>query len=279
MAYKTILAYLPAPDRVPDLMNVVIPMAEKQGAHVIGLHIMAEVPVYGLVEMPMHTDLAAKQHAMRKSDAEQVRTAFEKACKTTDVATEWRCEDVIYPDFERVLSRQARLADLVVVSQKDNDPLDAWADLPTQLIMHSGRPVLMVPREGKFNGIGQKVIVAWNGSREAARAAFDALPLLKEADNVKIMVIDPTEDERKNTLSVGDDLALSLARHGVKAEATMDFAPDVTVPDELMSRASDYGSDLIVMGCYSHSRLREFIMGGATREIMNSMTVPVLMSH
>ncbi|MGI9405898.1 MAG: hypothetical protein ACR2O4_05965, partial [Hyphomicrobiaceae bacterium] len=250
MAYKTILAYLPAPDRVPDLMNVVIPMAEKQGAHIIGLHIMAEVPVYGLVDAPIYADMSAKQHAMRRSDANDVKAAFEKACKATDAPTEWRCEDVSYPDFERVLAKEARLADLVVVSQKDNDPLDAWADLPTQLIMHTGRPVLMIPRDGKFNGIGKNVIVAWNGTREAARATFDALPLLKEADNVKVMVINPDEEARRNTLSAGDDLALTLARHGVKAEATMDFASDITVPNELLSRAADEGSDLIVMGCY-----------------------------
>lgn len=279
MSYKTILVYLPAEDRVNDLMDVAIPMAKEQGAHIVGLHIMADVPFYGAVEMPMHTDLMSKQHEVRKGEARAVEKAFYEACRATTVQAEWRCEDVVYPDFERELAKQASLADLVVVSQKDNDPLDAWSDLPTQLIMHSGRPVLIIPRVGKFNGIGRNVVVAWNGSREAARAVFDALPVLKGADNVKIMVINPTEEEGKNTKSAGDDLALTLSRHGVDAEASAIVAEDISVPNEILSRAADDDADLVVMGCYGHSRLRELIMGGATREIMQSMTVPVLMSH
>ena len=279
MTYKTILAYLPTKDRVDDLMDVAMPMAEKQEAHIVGLHVMVEIPHYGAIDVPMHRELYAKQHAIRKTQAEEIEKAFREACKATTAPSEWRCENIIYLDFEHELAKQARLADLVIVSQKDNDPLDAWSDLPTQLIMHSGRPVLIIPSTAKFSGIGKQVIVAWNGTREAARAAFDALPLLKTAENVKILVINPPESEQKNTLSVGDDLALTLSRHGVKAEATMNFTSDISVPEEILSRAADDGADLVVMGCYSHSRLREFILGGATREIMKTMTVPVLMSH
>lgn len=279
MAYKTILAYLPAADRVDDIMHIVIPMAERERAHVVGLHIMSEVPHYGAIDLPMRADLYAKQREVRSGEAATVKKSFEEACRATTVPTEWRCEDVLYPAFDAELAKQARLADLVVVSQKEHDPLDAWADLPTQLILHSGRPVLIVPREGEFRGDGKNVIVAWNGSKEAARAAFDALPLLKSADNVKVMAINPPDKERNNMLSAGDDLSLTLSRHGVNAEAVMAFADDDSVPNEILSRAETDHTDLVVMGCYSHSRLREFILGGATRSIMNNMTVPVLMSH
>jgi len=260
-------------------MSVAVPLAEAHEAHIVGLHVTTDIPVYGIAGGEVPAVVFEEQRALLRKDADVVHAAFEAAAKATNVPTEWRCKDVVYPSLERELIEQARMADLVVVSQKDNDPLDAWSDLSTRLILQTGRPVLIVPRDGTFKSLGKNVLVAWSGTRESIRAALDALPLLKSATRVDVIVINPSEDDRKKTIAPGSDLALLLSRHGVNAEVHVVTAPDVAVPNELLSYAADHGSDLIVMGCYGHSRLRQFVFGGATREIMRSMTVPVLMSH
>jgi nucleotide-binding universal stress UspA family protein len=137
--------------------------------------------------------------------------------------------------------------------------------------------VLVVPRYGTFDTVGERVLVAWNGSREATRAVHDALPILKLATKVTVLSIDPERDTGDRIPSA--DIALHLARHGVAAEGTSTVGLDISVGDLLLSRAADLGADLIVMGAYGHSRMRELVLGGATRHILQHMTVPVLMSH
>jgi len=151
------------------------------------------------------------------------------------------------------------------------------AFLPEELALGVGRPVLVVPRYGTFETVGQRVLIAWNGSREATRAVNDAIPILKMATKVTVLSVDP-EGEPDRRLP-GADLALHLARHGIAAEAESTQALDIGVGDVLLSRAADLGADLIVMGAYGHSRLREMMLGGATRHLLQHMTVPVLMSH
>jgi len=122
--------------------------------------------------------------------------------------------------------------------------------------------------------------VAWNGTRESARAAFDALPLLAKAKSVKLLWINPSTENGGNGNGMpGSELATALSRHGVKVEAGHSAVRDVGVGDELLSRAADQGTDLLVMGAYGHSRVREYVFGGATRHILQHMTVPVLFSH
>jgi nucleotide-binding universal stress UspA family protein len=127
--------------------------------------------------------------------------------------------------------------------------------------------------------MGRNVLVAWNGSREATRAVNDALPILERAEKVTVLAVNP----RKGGGDHGDipsaDIALHLARHGVKAEASQTVSNELEVGDTILSRLADFGSDLVVMGAYGHSRMRELLMGGVTRELLQHMTVPVLLSH
>jgi nucleotide-binding universal stress UspA family protein len=134
----------------------------------------------------------------------------------------------------------------------------------------------MVPYAGRFPDAGQRVLVAWNASREAARAVTDALPLLSRAERVEVVAFDSTGDHGEVP---GADIALFLSRHGVKASAARQSAPGVDVGSQILSRAADVDADLIVMGAYGHSRLRELALGGATRSMLDAMTVPVLMAH
>jgi nucleotide-binding universal stress UspA family protein len=138
--------------------------------------------------------------------------------------------------------------------------------------------VLIVPNEGVHSGIGSRVLVAWNGRREATRAAFDAVPLLQHAKEVKVLWIEPQSEDEDAEAFAATDLCTALGRHGITCEAAA-AASDGNVGATLLSRAIEYGADLLVMGCYGRSRLTELVFGGATRHILKHMAMPVLMSH
>jgi nucleotide-binding universal stress UspA family protein len=176
---------------------------------------------------------------------------------------------------------QARYSDLVVIGQSTNGP-DAPAsvgDFAEQVVVNSPRPVLIVPAAGHAAPVGKRILIAWNASIEAARAVASAIPLLRRAQQVDLAVFNPErEPYDAHGAEPGADIALFLARHGVRIEVRRQ-AVTAPVGDALMSAAADWSSDLIVMGAYGHSRIREMMLGGATRTALQSMTVPVLMTH
>jgi nucleotide-binding universal stress UspA family protein len=137
----------------------------------------------------------------------------------------------------------------------------------------------VVPHVGTNKPPGKVVMLCWNASRESARAASDALPFLKTASEVIVLVVDPQVSPEGHGAEPGADVATWLARHGIKVTVQRDVAADADVGNVILSRAADHGVDLIVMGVYGHSRLREMVLGGVSRTLLSSMTVPVLMSH
>jgi nucleotide-binding universal stress UspA family protein len=163
----------------------------------------------------------------------------------------------------------------VVASQYDDTIPAAAGYSPDELALGTGRPVLIVPTKGDLAPIGKRVLVAWNGSREASRAAFDCLSLLQPGAKLKLLSVDSPRGEA--TLAA---IAAALARHGVKPE-TMSAARSEgrSVPEEVLKAAADFGADLLALGCYGHSRLRETVFGGATTRILRDMTLPLLMAH
>jgi len=173
----------------------------------------------------------------------------------------------------------ANVSDLVMCAQHEPDRM-AFGDnnVPENLILDAGKPVLIIPYIGIPETIGKNIIVAWDYSREASRAIHDALPLLKQAQQVHIFsAMSNKREEQKMTATT--DLVAHLQRHKINADNVPMVLENVPAGEILLSRASDYGADLIVMGAYGHSRLREYTLGGTTRTILDSMTVPVLMTH
>lgn len=152
-------------------------------------------------------------------------------------------------------------------------------DVPERIIIESGRPVLMIPNAGRYPKIGERINVAWNSRREASRAVFDALPLLTAAQRVRIVWVNPQGEKEIAGDLPGAEIAATLARHGVKCEVAPTTSSDIGVGDVILSGLSDDSADLLVMGAWGHSRMRELVFGGATRHILEHMTVPVLMSH
>ncbi len=173
----------------------------------------------------------------------------------------------------------ARHADIAILGQNDPDHPPVAPHLSESVLLGAGRPVIVVPYAGSFDTVCGTVLVAWNTTREAARALNDAMPILARAKKVTVLSINPPSGEMGRPVWPGADISLHLARHGATAEASSTVSGDIDAGNTILSRAADFGADLIVMGGYGHSRQREFLLGGVTRTLLQHMTVPVLMSH
>lgn len=277
-AYKTILVHLPDSRRADRLLGYAARLAAQHDAHLIGLFVMpAQVlgPAFGVGQRYLEAGLNAI-----RSEAEVIRQMFEEAAAGLQIKKEWRLVDPGRRSADDVVMAHVRAADLVIVSQRDTSWDDSLLlERPEDIVMASGRPTIIVPNEGSLTAIGKRITVAWNDRREAARAAFDALPLLERADNVRLLWINPGSER----IDEGDvptaDIAATLARHGVKCVASTAQGTDGNAGQLLLEEVRRDNSDMLVMGAFGHARLREFVFGGATRQILKSLTVPVLLSH
>jgi len=279
MTYKSILLHVDETERCAVRMDVALKLAETFGAHVTALALTPSVPIPPPVELAYGSELAAAQARAFHEALDPIKTEFSQRAKRAGVAsTEWR---EARGDPVATAALHARYADLVVVGQYDprDDRTQPVGGFVEELLLSAGRPVLVIPYAGRFSSVGANVLVAWNASRESTRAITDALPILARARKVVVLSVDPRDVPGVHGDSPGADIALFLARHGVKAEAHPTPSGKMDVGDVLLSRASDLGSDLIVMGAWGRSRARELIMGGATRSLLGQMTVPVLLSH
>lgn len=275
MALKDLLVHVHSEAFSGATVDAAIALAARNDAHLVGLGVRApaDMPTYAEARLPDSViDILNEREDTRLADAEAMFVSRAKHAGRDD-RSEWR-EDSGLP--AQTLSLHARYADLVVAAQSQPDSSDRrFIDLAEDVLIASGRPVLVIPAIGAKAPIANKVAVAWNGSREAARALADAMPLLDKAKSVEIFI---AGDPELGDLP-GADIAAHLARHGIKVDVYRSPGSEVSVGDALLNRVAETGADLIVMGGYGRSRFREFILGGVTRHILQHMTVPVLMSH
>ncbi len=173
----------------------------------------------------------------------------------------------------------AKSADLTVLGQYPGGSGGATWLRPDDVMVDAGRPVLVIPYAGAFERVGGKVLIAWNGTREANRALHDALPMIDGAEAVTVMHVGAEQAELERGRTSLERILRHLSRHGVEAQAEERLHPAISVCDALLSRAAQLGADMIVAGAYHHSRLRESLLGGVSRDLLDRMTVPVLMSH
>jgi nucleotide-binding universal stress UspA family protein len=214
---------------------------------------------------------------LRKSEcADIAQQQFRDHLRTFKVEGDW------YPlnraDIGQSIAH-AQAADLVIIGQVNPDvrPVPTWR--PDEIVVSCGRPVLTVPYIGSYARIGRRVLVAWDGSREAVRALNDALPLILRAEQVTVMTVHSRVKDLDPGNKSMEQVMRHLARHGIAARATQALHLGSSVSDELLSRSVDLAADLIVAGAYHHSQLRETFLGGVSRELFQHMTLPVLMSH
>jgi len=254
-----------------------ISVAETFDAHALGVAFAYEPIIPGTVMGGIPPEFIESQRAESEKSARAAIARFEQAAKREGISFETRMANASIAGASDELARMGRRFDLVVVGQAERDKPMPEEVVDEGVLFEAGRPVIFVPfiqREGlKLN----RVMVCWDGSRAASRAVGDAIPFLEKAKQIEIIIVGgkpPKSDEVP-----GADLGQHLARHGIKVAVKRITAPDIDVPSTILSHAADSSADLIVMGGYGHSRLREFILGGATRGLLEAMTVPVLMSH
>ena len=208
-------------------------------------------------------------------DAAAIGDRFAKMLRQEALQGDWQMAIGLAASW---VTRRAQAADLVVLGQRVPDH-STGLDAPEDVILGCSRPVLVVPYAGRrLDRIGENVLVAWNGSRESGRAVQDALPLLTMSGAVTVLLVDPEEDA---DMELAEDLVLHLGRHGLHARTQVirHELSTIAVSDTLLAQVAELDADLLVMGAYGHSRLREMILGGVTRDILKNMNVPVLMAH
>ncbi|HYM73065.1 MAG TPA: universal stress protein [Stellaceae bacterium] len=215
--------------------------------------------------------------AAQREEAIKAEAAYRQELGRLQLTGDWLMREA---DFGESVTALGRLYDLVIVGQ-DNPDAESVAPrmLPEDLVQALGRPVLVIPYAGEFADFDRHVLVAWSGTREAARALYDAMFLLERADAVTVLEVDPPGSAPGQADLAAADVVAALKRRGIAAAAVQTVSDGTPVADVILSRAADLTADLVVMGAYGHSRLRELVMGGVSRSIFQQMTVPVLMSH
>jgi nucleotide-binding universal stress UspA family protein len=277
MALKDILVHVENSRQGRARLAAAVQLAARHDAHLIGLSALHLPDIPGYIRMQMNEEVLRQSRNAAVTEAATAEAAFNEAVGRAGVKAEWRC---VEGNPLHVLGLHARYADLAVIGQRDVDSDGDDTDIPDQLVLSSGRPMLVVPSVGEYPVIGERVMVAWDASRLAARAVNDALPILTRARHVFVIAVNPSgENEEGHGEIPSADICLHLARHGVNAEAQHVFADDLGIGEMLLSRSADEGCDLMVIGAWGHARWRELVLGGVTRHMLRHMTLPVLMSH
>lgn len=279
MSYKSMVVHLDTSVRAHSRLELALRLARRFKAHLTGVFAIYTPEPTSFYVMAGSADYFREQRDQRDERLAALERLFHAETARAGVSAAWIRAD------ERAnvaVPRLARLADLVIAGQSDpNDP-ETYIDdqFAETLVMSAGRPVLFVPYAGEFPSIGERALVAWDGSREATRAAHDALPFLEHAKRTTVVAVVAGDSEAATTRVPAADAALMLARHAPDVNVLdIDSGAGGSVGDTLLSRAYETGSDLLVMGAYGHPRWHELLMGGATRTVLASMTLPVLMSH
>ncbi|MFM2149427.1 MAG: hypothetical protein RLZZ187_1733 [Pseudomonadota bacterium] len=274
---RDILVHLDATAPARARLDFAAALAARHGARLTGLMVqeIALPPIAtpdsgGAALVPL-------LEAMRRDAAAEVaalRPHFEAALQRFHIAGAWHAPEGTAAEQ---VAHRGRQADLLVLGQDQPEGATPTAAFVIEsALFGSGRPVLIVPHAGRFDPPSRHALIGWNGSREATRAVHDALPLLAAIGRATMLSVD---DQASASEAPDETIAAHLARHGIRTEADTAASGDVDAAALLLNRAAELSADLLVIGGYGHSRLREWVLGGVTRSILHEMTLPVLISH
>ncbi len=277
MPFKTIVAILQSEQDAERVLDYAVELASQFGSHLIGIHAEAmPVPYTSATGFP-DTEFLQVSSDLNKERADRLQAIFLKRIEGARLSFEWRSLETFSGDSALSGIASVRTADLVVAAQREAGG-DTSADVDT-LVYDAGRPVLVVPHSGPLVTSFKHVLLAWNGSKEAARAAFDALPFMVRADKTEVLVIDPPDTLEESPEAAGADIAAALARHGATVTVSVGDSDGVAVEDMIQNRLIETGADLIVLGAYSHSWLRRLLFGGVTRSVLRTAPVAAFLSR
>lgn len=276
MSYRNILVNVGDDERNEPRLRLAASLTAEFDAHLTGLFVYPPLIVpaaYGNPAAMLGAEVIEAQREVSAARGEAAEKAFEAAAGSLSQPTEFETAE---GDPGEVIGLNARYFDLTVLSQTESGGFSAIAEqLAERVVLASGRPVLIMPYAGDFPTVGRNVVVAWNETRESARAVNDALPFIERADKVTVLQIDPPDGQG----TAATELARRLAHHDVRAEAQHTVSGGVAAGEILLSMVADLDADLLVMGAYGHSRVRELTLGGVTRSVIAHMTLPVMMSY
>lgn len=277
MRFKTIVAILQNEQDAERVLDCAIPLATRFQSHLIGIHAEAlPVPYTSATGFP-DTEFLQVSAEMSRERADKLEATFLKHIESSGLSFEWRSLESFSGDSALTGISSVRTADLIIAAQRESGG-DPSADVDT-LVYDAGRPVLVVPHSGPLVTSFKHVLLAWNGSKEAARAAFDALPFIIEAEKTDILVIDPPETLDDSPEAAGAEIASALSRHGATVSVSVLKSEGISVDDVIQTRIAETGADLLVLGAYSHSWLRQLLFGGVTRTVLRTVPVAAFLSR
>jgi nucleotide-binding universal stress UspA family protein len=279
MTFKTILAIVQNEADAERVVGCAAELASRHEGYLIGLHAEALPITYtSSIGFP-DAEFLQTSAGINKERSEKLAAVITKHTESAGIQAEWRSFESFSGDSAVSGVASARCVDLVVAAQA-NPGADSGgsADIET-LLFDAGRPVLVVPHSGICLSSYRRVLVAWDGSRPAARAVFDALPFIIEANDTEILMIDPPETRSQGEPEAGEDIADALARHGANVRVHTEKSGGLSTDVAIQNRAAATGADLLVLGAYSHSWLREFLFGGVTRSVLQSMPITAFLSR
>ncbi|MDB5769914.1 MAG: universal stress protein [Burkholderia sp.] len=279
MSYKTVLVHVDESEHARERIKLAAVVAMAENAHLVGTAMTGASRYIQRTKMLAELDPNFMIHLeFLHRRANRGLEEFEATVQQLGLLSfEKRLVD---DEAAGGICLQARYCDLVVIGQIDPREVSpvVMPDFPQYVVINSGRPVLIVPYSGKFENIGNRVLIAWDASMAATRTVTNALPLLKRAQIVEVALFNPESQPQVHGALPGSDVAIYLARHGIKVEV-LQRTTDADIGTALLALATELDSDLLVMGGYGHSRFREILLGGVTRTVLEAMTIPVLMSH
>ena len=279
METRDILVVIENAAAVPQRLAPAAAIATRFGARLTGFFASGYPIMASYGDVSGWSQLVDAYMEAQRREAAAAGAAFRETLNRDKLQGEWMFRET---DETGSAIAEAALYDLVVVGQPNPDAgLTGGIGLrPEEIVLSCGRPVLVVPYAGEFADVGRCVLVAWNGSREAARALHDAMFLLSGTEAMTVIEIDPPAPGIAAPAVSAAQVAAALSRRGIAAQSESETTSgDISVEDLLLSRAADLGADLLVMGAYGHSRMREMVLGGVSRGIFRHMTLPVLMAH
>jgi nucleotide-binding universal stress UspA family protein len=274
---KDIIVNLSVTKNDSTVANYAVSVAAALQAHLTGIAFIYDpvVPISGTGYIP--ADVIESQRADNETVAEAAIKDFNVATDRAGISAEPQMLNASLTGAGDQFARMARRFDLAIVGQAQPEMSTMEQIIGETTLFESGRPMIMVPYIQKAPFKTNNVIICWDGSRTAARAVADAIPILSKSSRIEIVSV--TSERGKEDEIEGADIGQHLARHGLKVDVHRISRGNIDVADALLSHAADNSADLMVMGGYGHSRLREFVLGGVTRSIFQSMTLPVLLSH
>ncbi len=279
MAYKTILVSLTTEHNAERLTRAACYMARRFDAHIVGLHTNQSMHVHPGVSVHLTPEVVEMFHDAQQRQSNAIREIFQTQTAAEGIAGEWKLVEAAADTAGVRHVEHARYADLVLMSQADPDHDRAdQGDIQREVIQGCGCPVVVLPNAGTFDSFGQKVMIGWSATREAARAVHDAVPFM-EGGEATVMWVSHSKETAEYLGKTAEAVAENLTRHNINTTVSHWQNSSISIGDALLNEAFENGCDMIVSGAFGHSRFYDFVIGATTTHLLEHMTMPVLFSN